>query len=51
LNERDILKYLALDKIILTKGVITKRVEIAVLIDLLNDRDHWWVLVNTDVNR
>lgn len=49
-NERDILKYLALDKIIVTKGFITKRVEIGALIDLLHDRDHCWVLVNTDVN-
>jgi hypothetical protein len=39
-NERDMLKYLALDKIVITKDIITKRVEIAAMIYLLHDRDH-----------
>jgi len=51
LNERDILKYLDLDRILVTRSIITKRMENAASIDLLHDRDHWRVLVNTAVNR
>jgi len=50
LNERDILEYLDLDRILVTKSIITKRIEIAASIDLLHDRDQWSVLVNTTVN-
>jgi hypothetical protein len=51
LNEKDILEYLTLDRILVTKSVITKRMEIAALIDVVHDRDHWRVLEITDVNR